>query len=182
MTSTMFRVTPAVVVGLAFSIACVACARDSSTAPSNTSGNATPSAMSSDAELFTFVTQTQPFRSYTRFPNLNTSADGTLPASSAHQPVIRVSMNNVAAGALQNGKLPQGASFPDGAVIFKEVLGANGLVNLYAVMYKDRRNALAGKRAGVLREHHFGDRIDADCVARSQLTPGLQLPCGEIQT
>jgi hypothetical protein len=60
--------------------------------------------ISSDVELFTFVTQTQPFRSYTPFPNLITSADGTLPASSAHQAVIRVSMNDIAAGALQNGK------------------------------------------------------------------------------
>ena len=140
----MFRATPAAVCVLAFSITCVACARDSPTAPSETSGNSTSSAISSDAELFTLVTQTQSFRSYTPFPNLDTSADGTLTASSAHQPVIRVSLNDVAAGALQNGKLPQGASFPDGSVIFKEVLGTNGLVNVYAVIYKDRRNSLAG--------------------------------------
>ena len=139
----MFR-APAAVVVLACSIACVACARDSSTAPSDTSGNTTPSAISSDAELFTFVTQTQSFRSYAPFPNLDTSAAGTLPASSAHQPLIRVTMNGVAAGALQNGKLPSGVPFPDRSVIFKEVLGTNGLVNVYAVMYKDRRNSLAG--------------------------------------
>ena len=140
----MFRATLAAVLVPAFSIACVAGASDSPTAPSDTSGNGTPSAISSDAEFFTFVTQTQSFRSYTPFPNLDTSAAGTLIASSAHQPVIRVSMNDVAAGALQNGRLPSGASFPDGSVIFKEVLGTNGLVNLYAVMYKDRRNSLAG--------------------------------------
>ena len=140
----MFRTAPAAVFVLLFSLACVACARDSPTVPSETGGKGAPSAISSDAELFTFVTQTQSFRSYTPFPNLDTSADGTLTASSAHQPIIRVSMNDVAAGALQNGRLPSGASFPDGSVIFKEVLGTNGLVNVYALMYKDRLNSLAG--------------------------------------
>ena len=133
----MFRPTPSALLMCAFLVACVACASDSPTAPSDTSGNGTPSAISSDAQLFTFVTQTQSFRSYTPFPNLETSAAGTLTASSAHQPIIRVTMNDVAAGALQNGRLPSGSSFPDGSVIFKEVLGTNGLVNLYAVMYKD---------------------------------------------
>jgi hypothetical protein len=140
----MFRAASAAVSALACSIAFVACARDSPTAPSESSGTGTSSAISSDAELFTFVTQTQPFRSYRPFPNLDTSADGTLTASSAHQPVIRVSMNDVASSALQNGKLPQGASFRDSSVIFKEVLGTSGLVNVYAVMYKDARNSLAG--------------------------------------
>lgn len=140
----MFRATPAAVVVLACSIACVACASDSPTAPSETRGNGTPSAISSDAELFTFVTQTQSFRSYTPFPNLEISAAGTLTASSAHEPLIRVSMNDAAAGVLQNARLPSGASFPDGSVIFKEVLGTNGVVNLYAVMYKDRRSSFAG--------------------------------------
>ena len=63
----MFRATLAAVLVPAFSIACVACASDSPTAPSDTSGNGTPSAISSDAEFFTFVTQTQSFRSYTPF-------------------------------------------------------------------------------------------------------------------
>lgn len=140
----MFHATPAAVLVLTLSIVCVACASDSPMAPSETSGNGTRFAMSSDADLFTFVTQTQPFRSYTPFPNLDTSAAGTLTASSAHQPLVRVSVNAVAAGALQNGRLPPGASFSDGSVIFKEVLGTNGLVDLYAVMYKDRGNSLSG--------------------------------------
>ena len=132
----MFRPTPAAMLVFGFSIACVACASDSPTAPSETSGNGTASAISSDAELLTFVTQTQPFGSYMPFPNLDTSAAGTLTASSAHQPLIRVTVNDVAARALLNGRLPSGASFPDGSVVFKEVLATNGLVNLYAVMYR----------------------------------------------
>lgn len=137
-------VMAATLVTLACSIASVSCAKDSPASPSGAGGISTPSAISTDEELFTLITQAQPFRSYTPFPNLNTSAAGTLTASSAHQPVIRVSINAVAASALPTGSLPPGASFPDGSVIFKEVLGTNGVVNLYAVMYKDRRNTLAG--------------------------------------
>jgi hypothetical protein len=88
----MFRATAAGIFVLVFSIGCVGCARNAPTVPSETSGNAPPSAISSDAELFTVVTQTQSFRSYKPFPNLDTSAAGTLPASSAHQPLIRVTV------------------------------------------------------------------------------------------
>jgi len=137
-------VMAATLLTLACSIAAVSCAKDSPASPSGTGDNGTPSAIASDEALFTLISQTQPFRSYTPFPNLNTSAAGTLTASSAHQPVVRVSMNAVAASALSNGSLPSGALFPDGSLIFKEVLGINGSANLYAVMYKDRRNTLAG--------------------------------------
>jgi Cytochrome P460 len=135
------RDVPAALFVLVFSIGCGGCGNSSPTTPS--SGGSTPSAISSDAEFLALVTQTQSFRSYAPFPNLDTSAAGTLAASSVHQPIIRVSMNSVAAGALQDGRLPAGSSFPDGSVLFKEVLGTNGLVNLYTVMYKDRQNALA---------------------------------------
>ena len=52
-------------------------------------------------------------------------------------------MNATAFGVLQNGRLPSGATFPDGSIIFKEILN-NGVASLYAVMRKDRANALAG--------------------------------------
>ena len=124
-------------------VACVACSGGSLTNPSD-DGNGTSSGISSDADLHRFVTSSQPFQTYTPFPNLIASPTGTLLASSAHQPVIRVSLNAVAAGSLRDGKLPDGAAFPDGSVIFKEVLGAGGVVSVYAVMYKDRQNSLAG--------------------------------------
>ena len=100
--------------------------------------------ITSDSALFAFVTQSQPFAAYAPFPALNAAPDGTLVASSAHQPLIRVSLNATAAGALQNGRLPAGTAFPDGSVIFKEVLTSGRQVNLFAVMYKDRTNTNAG--------------------------------------
>ena len=117
-----------------------ACASSPSvTAPMSAEGG-----IGSDAALFGLVTQTQPFAAYTRFPNLAAAADGVLTASSAHQPFIRVSLNATAAAALQNGRLPAGASFPDGSIVFKEVLTFDRVPTVYAVMYKDRANALAG--------------------------------------
>ena len=68
--------------------------------------------ITNDAALFAFVTQSQPFATYAPFPALDAAPDGTLIASSAHQPLIRVSLNATAAGALQNGRLPAGTAFP----------------------------------------------------------------------
>ena len=90
--------------------------------------------ITNDAALFAFVTHSQPFATYAPFPALDAAPDGTLVASSAHQPLIRVSLNATAAGALQNGRLPAGTAFPDGSVIFKEVLTSGRQVNVFAVM------------------------------------------------
>src|SRR6266545_3719558 len=123
----------------AFALAAGAC---SSPAMAPTAMSTDSIGVVSDSALFTLVTRTQPFSAYARFPNLGTGPDGILTASSAHQPLIRVSMNATAAGALQNGRLPSGATFPGCSVIFKEVLiGASA--NLYAIMYKDRTNPWA---------------------------------------
>ena len=112
--------------------------------PAPTPAPAPAPRIGSDSAFFTFVTQTQPFSGYAPFPNLSIGGDGTLPASSAHQPLIRVTLNAAAAGALQNGRLPPGTTFPDGSVIFKEVLSSPGVVSVYAVMHKDRTNTNAG--------------------------------------
>lgn len=99
-------------------------------------------AVNSDAALFALVTQGQPFSSYSRFPDVDVVRSG----SSAHQPFVRVSLNATAASALQNGQLPAGARFPDGSVIFKEVLPAvTGIPTVYTVMYRDANNSLAGE-------------------------------------
>lgn len=115
-------------------------------APTPTDSGSPPSLgrIASDSALFALVTQTQPFSTYRPFPNLSAGADGILVASSAHQPLIRVSLNATAADALQNGKLPAGSTFPDGSVIFKEVLTGSRTLDVYAIMYKDRTNTLAG--------------------------------------
>jgi hypothetical protein len=107
-------------------------------------GETTPSRhISTDAELFHIVTVEQPFSSFSLFPNADSVTSGTLNGSTAHQPVVRVSMNATAFHALSNGRLPAGARFPDGSIIFKQIRQGTE-PDLYAVIYKDRGNPLAG--------------------------------------
>lgn len=96
-----------------------------------------------DSVLFRVVTQSQPFSAYTLFPNADSVTSGTLNGSTAHQPLVRVSMNTKAFGALQSGRLPAGGKFPEGSIIFKEIRTNNGLASLYAVIYKESINPLA---------------------------------------
>lgn len=63
--------------------------------------------------------------------------------TSAHQPVVRVSLNAAGYAVLQDGRLPAGSRFPSGSVIFKEVLSTTGAVDLYTIMYKDPQNPLS---------------------------------------
>jgi len=106
-------------------------------------GTSPPGGISTDAQLFTFVTQIQPFSAYTLFPRADSVASGTLNGSNAHQPMVRVSMNAKAFGALQNDTLPAGATFPDSSIIIKQIISNNQTI-LYALIYKDRSNPLAG--------------------------------------
>mgnify|MGYP002065748354 CR=1 FL=1 len=99
--------------------------------------------IASDAQLFGVVTQVQPFTSYSLFPDVDSVTSGTLNGSNAHRPMVRVSMNATAFGALRADTLPAGTSFPDGSIIFKQIISA-GQTSLYAIIYKDRNNLLAG--------------------------------------
>jgi hypothetical protein len=99
--------------------------------------------ISTDAQLIMLVTHEQPFTAYALFPNADSVTSGTLNGSAAHQPMVRVSMNPVAFSALEHDTLPAGASFPDGSIIFKQII-TGGTTTLYALMYKDRANPLAG--------------------------------------
>lgn len=97
------------------------------------------------AALFRVISQTDPFTDYTRFPNVEEFTVGRLDGSEAHRSIVRVSMNARALGALQSGRLPTAAQFPDGSIILKEVRGqADAPATVYAVMYKDAGNTLAG--------------------------------------
>lgn len=128
---------------LAFVVSCSRTDRSSSgpTAPAPP----TATGIRDDASLFRLVTQTEPFGSYTLFPNAEEFTSGRLNGSEAHRTIVRVSLNARAGGALQSGRLPAGGRFPDGSVIFKELRPSNGApASLYAVMYKDSSNALAG--------------------------------------
>lgn len=98
-----------------------------------------------DASLFRLIAQTEPFGSYTLFPNAEEFTTGRLNGSEAHRTVVRVSLNVRAAAALQNGRLPSGGRFPDGSVIFKELRPSSGApASAYVVIYKDSSNSLAG--------------------------------------
>ena len=126
----------------------------------------TPARVSTDADLFTLVTRTQPFTFYRLFPNADSITSGTLNGSTAHQPTVRVSMNAAAFSALQNGILPAGGTFPDGSIIVKEIR-TNGQTTLYAVLYKDRGNAVAESGSGWLWAEYFPDgRVAFSITAR----------------
>jgi Cytochrome P460 len=102
-------------------------------------------AISDDAALFRLVTQGQPFSGYALFPDADEFATGRLNGSEAHNPLVRVSVNARAMGALPGGRLSTGSSFPDGSVVFKELRSsAAAPTNAYAVMYKDAASPLAG--------------------------------------
>ena len=123
--------------------AAVACGGSQST-PTSASG-AAASALRDDASLFRLVSQTDPFSRYTVLANAEEFATGRLNGSEAHRPIIRVSFNAVAASALQGGRLPSGATFPTGSIVFKEIKpSATAAATLYAVMVKDTGNPLAG--------------------------------------
>ena len=117
---------------------------DSPSTPASPSGES-GAALRDDAGLFRLFTATDPLGSYTVFPNADPFTTGRLNGSEAHRPVIRVLLNATAAGALVDGRLASGARFPDGSIIVKEIRPtAMTPPTLYAVMVKDRANALAG--------------------------------------
>jgi hypothetical protein len=121
-----------------------ACGGSQST-PVSPTGTVSSSGLRDDAALFRLVSQTDPFTRYTVLPNAEEFATGRLNGSEAHRPIIRVSFNAVAAGALQGGRLPPGATFPTGSIVFKEIKpSATAAATLYAVMVKDTGNPLAG--------------------------------------
>ena len=126
-------------------VAGVSCGSGDRGSGAPTSPSSSGSAIRTDAALFALLTQTDAFARYTVFPNADEFTAGRLNGSEAHRPVIRVSLNATAAGALQNGRLPPGGTFPDGSIVFKEIKPtATASTTLYAVMVKDRANSLAG--------------------------------------
>lgn len=115
------------------------------TTPSTTSPPATSAIVRDDAALFRQITQADPLTQYTVLPNADEFTTGRLIGSEAHRPVIRVSLNATAAGALQNGRLPANGRFPDGSIVLKEIRSrSTASPSLYAVMMKDSGNPLAG--------------------------------------
>lgn len=114
------------------------------TACTGEGGSVPPGAggISSDGELFNHVARTDPFASYVLFPRVDSVTSGTLNGSTAHQPLVRVSMNATAFEALRGDTLPSGSSFPKGSVIFKQIMNGDTTL-LYAVIYKDQANSFS---------------------------------------
>jgi hypothetical protein len=100
-----------------------------------------------NAALFQLITRTESLAQYALFPNAEEFTAGRLNGSEAHSSIVRVSINARAFGALQSGRLPAASQFPNGSVILKEIRPrADAPVTVYAVMYKDADNPLAGDR------------------------------------
>ena len=116
-------------------------APSSPTSPPSTA----PPTIADDASLFRLVTQTELFTTYAPFPSADEFTMGRLVGSGAHRPVVRVTLNARAMSALVAGRLPAGSRFPDGSIVFKEIRASQSATpHLYAVMYRDEKNPLAG--------------------------------------
>src|SRR5712664_475295 len=83
-----------------------ACAKNDSPTSAPSAPSTTSAGITNDTALFRLITQVEPFSTYSLFPNAEAVTSGTLNGSSAHQPMVRVSMNAKALSVLQNGKLP----------------------------------------------------------------------------
>lgn len=92
-----------------------------------------------DESLWELLTKVDPYTGYRPFPNVDEITSGRLDGSEAH-PRVRVTMNATAFRALDNGKLPPGGRFPNGSVIFKEVIGQD----IFAVMRKENGGPVSG--------------------------------------
>src|SRR5687767_968172 len=85
------------------------------------------------AALFELITRKDPATGYTLFPDVDEFTVGRLNGSDAHRPIVRVSINARALGALQSGRLPTAAQFPAGSIILKEIRPRAGApATLYA--------------------------------------------------
>lgn len=98
-----------------------------------------PTVVTDDASLWRTLTQDDPFGGYRLFPGVAEIESGRLDGSEAH-PRVRVTLNATAFRVLENGKLPAGRRFPNGAIIFKEVIGQG----IYAVMRKEEGGPISG--------------------------------------
>jgi hypothetical protein len=86
--------------------------------------------MPTGAELFTLISQTDPYQQWGQFPD----RQGTLPSVLPHGPMSRVWINGKVASALGNF----GGQLPDGSIIVKENVGTSSQVTEAAltVMWK----------------------------------------------
>jgi hypothetical protein len=98
--------------------------------------------VATDQDLFRLITTEAPYTAYPLFPGVDSVTSGTLNGSSAHQPLVRVSLNATALSSLTADTLPAGRAFAEGSVIVKEIRQQN-VTTLLAVMLKDPANTSA---------------------------------------
>jgi len=110
-------------------------------APSN--ANDADTGFSTDAEVFEYISETDPSGFYTLFPHADSVVAGSLNGSTAHRPFVRVSLNAAAVASLTDGRFPAGGSFRDSSVVFKEVKDSSGKTTLIAVAVKQANNSQA---------------------------------------
>jgi hypothetical protein len=98
--------------------------------------------VATDQDLFRLITTEAPYAAYPLFPGVDSVTTGTLNGSSAHQPLVRVSLNATALSSLTADTLPAGRAFAHGSVIVKEIRQQD-VTTLLAVMLKDPANTSA---------------------------------------
>lgn len=130
---------------LPLSLAGFFAACDSNTNP-NPPNEGTPTTQTTDATLYELAKATAGFTWYKK-------SDGLLKksAGSGHtQPLLRTRYNAAAATKLDgSGKVVAGASFPDGALIVKELVDSANALSLYAILYKKTGDANADAKGWV---------------------------------
>jgi hypothetical protein len=99
-----------------------------------------------ETEIFTKAKSTD---GYVWFKYSNVSLQKS--SGSGHtQPLLKTRYNKVAAGQLDSlGRIKVGASFPEESMIVKELLGSNGNLELYAVLYKNSKHPSADAKGWV---------------------------------
>jgi len=99
-----------------------------------------------DEQLFDMAKETTGF---TWYKNSDALLDKS--AGSGHsQPFLRTRYNAKASSQLDaNGKIPTGASFPEGSLIVKELYKNSTSLEQYAILYKDSSNPNADAKGWV---------------------------------
>lgn len=99
-----------------------------------------------DAELYSMAKESAGFTWYRNSDALLGKSSG----SGHSQLFLRTRFNDIAAGKLDvSGKVQEGADFPEGSVIVKELWGSTAVLDRYAVLYKNQDSPNADAKGWV---------------------------------
>ena len=103
-------------------------------------------AIGTDQELYEMAQSTQGFRWFKNSNTLLAKSSG----SGHSNPFLRTRYNAIAASKLDStGKIQTGATFPEGALIVKELYDNSSSLGRYAILYKKSTHADADARGWV---------------------------------